>query len=239
MEKRAPLSEDVLKKLINPAAKALSKPGGVEKAMTDVNPDSYNDFDDSMFLAETYNEAPAQVSEAYQYDPQAAQILETRRTTDYSSNNFNPDRVRNSGMLSAIKEEMVKHPIDTAALNAQMLESAGGGNPLNTDRLNKMVARAKQIDERAGELDGKGMPKRRVTESVSQGGGGIDYALIKTIVNECIENKLNEVFKNGLLNEGATLKGIGLSSGKIKIVDNKGNVYSAKLEYQGNTKDKK
>ena len=83
------------------------------------------------------------------------------------------------------------------------------------------------------------MTKERVTESVRSGGGGIDYALIKTIVNECIETKLNEVFQKGMLNEGTTLKGIGLSNGKIKIVDNKGNVYSAKLEYQGNTKDKK
>ena len=45
--------------------------------------------------------------------------------------------------------------------------------------------------------------------------------------------------RKGMLNEGATLKGIGLSGGKIKLVDNKGNVFSAKLEYQGNTKDKK
>ena len=71
------------------------------------------------------------------------------------------------------------------------------------------------------------------------GGGGIDYALIKTIVNECIENKLNEIAQKGLLNEGTTIKGIGLSNGKIKLVDNKGNIFSAKLEYQGNTKDKK
>jgi hypothetical protein len=45
--------------------------------------------------------------------------------------------------------------------------------------------------------------------------------------------------QRGLLNEGTTIKGIGLSNGKIKLVDNKGNVFSAKLEYQGNTKDKK
>ena len=45
--------------------------------------------------------------------------------------------------------------------------------------------------------------------------------------------------QKGLLNEGSVLKGIGLSKGKIKLVDNSGNVFSAKLEYQGNTKDKK
>lgn len=235
----AALSEDVLKKLISPNAKALSKPGGVERAMEDRDPGEYDDFDDSMFLAETYNGGSASVSRDYQYDPEAAQILETRKTTDYSSNNFNPDRLKKSGMLSAIKEEMVNHPIDTTALNSQMIESAGGGNPLNNDRLSQMVARAKQVDARASELDGKGMKKGRLTETVNSGGGGIDYSLIKTIVNECIETKLNEVLSKGLLTEGATLSGIGLKNGKIKIVDNKGNVYSAKLEYQGNTKDKK
>ena len=73
----AALSEDVLKKLISPNAKALSKPGGVERVMEDKDPGEYNDFDDSMFLAETYGEP----------------------TVDYSSNNFNPDRVKKSKML--------------------------------------------------------------------------------------------------------------------------------------------
>lgn len=232
------LSEEVLKKLITPNAKVLSSPNG-EKIVDEGRVGSADDFDDSMFLAETYEEDPVKVSKDYQYDPYAAQILEARKTTDYSSNDFNPERVRNSNMLSAIKEEMVKHPIDTAALNTQLIESAGGGNPSNGDRLSKLVARAKQIDERAGKLDGKAISRGRVTESMNSGGGGIDYALIKTIVNECIETKLNEILQKGLLNEGTTLKGIGLSNGKIKIVDNKGNVYSAKLEYQGNTKDKK
>ena len=81
------------------------------------------------------------------------------------------------------------------------------------------------------------MPKRQINEQ--NVGGGIDYALIKTIVNECIEAKFNEMAQRGVLNEGTTIKGIGLSNGKIKLVDNKGNVFSAKLEYQGNTKDKK
>ena len=81
------------------------------------------------------------------------------------------------------------------------------------------------------------MPKRQINEQ--NVGGGIDYALIKTIVNECIETKFNEMAQRGVLNEGTTIKGIGLSNGKIKLVDNKGNVFSAKLEYQGNTKDKK
>ena len=147
-------------------------------------------------------------------------------------------------MSSAILEDMVKHPIDTTALNPAVIESAAGGNAgLNNSRLGKMLAGAKTINERTNERFGSvgTVEKTSVNEgrSVQTGGAGIDYALIKSIVNECIENKLNEMLGHGLLNEGTTLKGIGLSNGNIKLIDNKGNVYSAKLEYKGNTKDKK
>lgn len=231
----AALSEDVLRKLITPNAKALSSPKG-DKIIDEGRTGNLDEFDDSMFLAETYEE-PMDVPSNGGYLSESA-AAKARAMTDYSSNDFNPERVKNSKMLSAIKEEMIKNPIDTAALNAQMLESAAGGNPANNDRLMKMVSAAKKVDGRASELDGKGMPKRQMNEQVNFG-GGIDYSLIKTIVNECIETKLNEITQKGLLTEAATIKGIGLSNGKIKIVDNKGNVYSAKLEYQGNTKDKK
>ena len=230
----AALSEDVLRKLITPNAKALSSPKG-DKIVDEGRIGNINDFDDSMFLGETYNE-PLDVQSNGGYLSQST-AAKARAMTDYTSNDFNPERVKNSKMLSAIKEEMVKNPIDTTALNAQMLESAAGGNPANNDRLMKMLSAAKRVDARASELDGKGMPKKQINEQSA--GGGIDYALIKTIVNECIETKFNEMAQRGVLNEGATIKGIGLSNGKIKLVDNKGNIFSAKLEYQGNTKDKK
>ena len=230
----AALSEDVLRKLITPNAKALSSPKG-DEFIDEGRVGKADDFDDSMFLGETYNE-PLDVQKNGGYLSESA-AAKARAMTDYSSNDFNPERVKNSKMLSAIKEEMIKNPIDTAALNSQMLESAAGGNPANNDRLMKMVSEEKKVDARASELDGKGMPKRQINEQ--NVGGGIDYALIKTIVNECIETKFNEMAQRGVLNEGTTIKGIGLSNGKIKLVDNKGNVFSAKLEYQGNTKDKK
>lgn len=61
--------------------------------------------------------------------------------------------------------------------------------------------------------------------------GGVDYSIIKAIVNEC----LNEYFSKQPLNESNTLTTIGLKAGTIKLVDNKGNVYSADLKKLGNT----
>lgn len=214
----AGLSEDVLKKLISPNAKKLSSPEG--DAM--VNEGSYgnlDDFSDDMYLGATYEE-PAKST----YKPINEAAIKTAKPK--------------TNLLSSIQQDMVEHPVDTKALNTMMLESAGGGNPMNMEKLSGLIKGAKMVDQRANELDGKSPARRQVTESIG-GGLGIDYALIKTIVNECLETKLNEMAQQGLLNEGATLKGIGLGNGKIKIVDNKGNVFSAKLEYQGNTKDKK
>lgn len=231
----AALSEEVLKKLITPNARALSKPdasGYIDEGRIG----GIDDFDDSMFLGETYEE-PTSIESNYGYlsDGTAAKA---RALTDYSSNDFNPDRVKNTRMSNAILEDMVKHPIDTAALNSMKLESAGNGNITeNNARLAKMLTGAKNVEKRLG--DPVSETKGVVREQRQTNAGGIDYALIKSIVNECIEQKLNEMAERGLLNEGTTLKGIGLNEGKIRLVDNKGNIFSAKLEYKGNTKDKK
>ena len=60
-----------------------------------------------------------------------------------------------------------------------------------------------------------------------------DYAVIKAIVNEC----LNEYFSRQPLNESASISTIGIKPGIIKVVDSKGNVFSGKLEKIGNTKN--
>ena len=89
-------------------------------------------------------------------------------------------------------------------------------------------------------LDGMNIPtpkpKRIVMENyqmAQNGGGNVDYSIIKAIVNEC----LNEYFSRQPLNESASISTIGLKDGSIKLVDSKGNVYAAKLKKIGNTND--
>ena len=67
-------------------------------------------------------------------------------------------------------------------------------------------------------------------------GGGIDSNYLKFLIKESLKEYFAE---RGSLNEGTTLRQIGLSEGKIKLVDNKGNIYSAQLELTGNVKDRK
>ena len=55
----------------------------------------------------------------------------------------------------------------------------------------------------------------------------IDYDKLKKIINECIDEKLSDA---------TALKGISLKNKTIKLVDNSGNVFEAKLEYKGKIK---
>ena len=88
-------------------------------------------------------------------------------------------------------------------------------------------------------LDGMDIPNQNrrpqqrrqpVTEQQYAPMPGVDYSIIKAIVNEC----LNEYFSKNPLNESATLTTIGLKKGTNKLVDNQGNVYSANLQKLGN-----
>lgn len=207
----AALSEDVLRKLITPNAKALSSPNG-DKIMDEGFIGKADDFDDSMFLAETYN-------------PEG----DTQATKNYSIGPINPEKVRSSKMNSAILQDIVNHPIDTTPLNTQLIESAGNGNAVaNNARLSKMLSGAKMVEEKLGNPTTK-VP---VNEQRNAGSGIIDYALIKTIINEAIDTKLNELLQDG------ELRIIKFNKGKLKIIDNGGNIYSAPLKHEGNIKDR-
>jgi hypothetical protein len=126
---------------------------------------------------------------------------------------YHNNELTNSRMQEFIKQSMLEHHIDTSSL----------GNTSVLDTLNIKPQR-------------RNVQKRTVMSEQTNAAQNstIDYNIIKAIVNEC----LNEYFSKQPLNESATLKTIGLSNGNISIVDNKGNVYKAKLEKIGNKNEK-
>ena len=69
----------------------------------------------------------------------------------------------------------------------------------------------------------------------------IDYSLIKMIVEDCMK-KYTSSIKKSLLTENKqsndSLSLITLKDKKLKLVDNKGNVYEAELKYKGNINKK-
>ena len=120
---------------------------------------------------------------------------------------FSAEAASKSRLDEKIKQSLINNPIDRSSLD-----------PMSRSVLDDM--------------DIKPKPKRTIQENhVVTQQSGVDYSIIKAIVNEC----LNEYFSKHQLNESATLSTIGLKQGAIKIVDSKGNVFSAKLEKLGNT----
>ena len=129
--------------------------------------------------------------------------------------NYSTSTAANSKMPEHIKKSMLEQRIDTSVL----------GQTSVLDTLGVKAPSKKQI-------------RSQVTEQVAQASpvtAGIDYSIIKAIVNEC----LKEYFSKQQLNESTSLQTIGLSNGTISLVDNKGNVFKAKLEKIGNTNEKK
>lgn len=125
-------------------------------------------------------------------------------------------RVAESNLPDAIKKMMIENPIDVTPMNPHKSVLSG----LNI----QSPKRQENIKE--------------TYQPQINNNGGIDYSLIKLIIEECVDRKMKEYMGKQSLNEN-TLKTIGLSEGKIKLVDNKGNVFMSKLEYQGNINDKK
>jgi hypothetical protein len=155
---------------------------------------------------------------SYDYDADAfdrmylSTLDEDRESRDI---NYSMSTAANSRMPEHIKKSMLEQRIDTSGL----------GQTSVLDTLGVKVPPKKQR-------------KSQVTEQVAQASpvtAGIDYSIIKAIVNEC----LREHFSKQQLNESTSLQTIGLSNGTISLVDNKGNVFKAKLEKIGNTNEKK
>lgn len=152
-------------------------------------------------LAETgYDTTP------YEYDYSS---LVGNQYIQENTQHINKETVK-SKLPQAIVESMMQHQIDTSCLDPN-----GMNNVMKLVEQNKPQQPPKQV-----------IKEDKVLMAPTT---GIDYGLIKTIVEECIDKKLKALNEN-------TLKGIKLKEGKIMLVDNSGNVFNATLEYKGKQK---
>ena len=152
--------------------------------------------------------------DAYAFD---SMYLSTLDESDNGDIQYSNATASNSRMPDNIKKSMLENRIDTSSLGQTSVLDGLGIKPQK-----KSQQRRQPIQE-------------QVTTVASVPQTSVDYTIIKAIVNEC----LNEYFKKRPLNESASLQTIGLSNGVISLVDNKGNVFKAKLEKIGNTNEKK
>ena len=115
--------------------------------------------------------------------------------------------------------------------------------PVGNSAANKLPAAILESFQKTPSMSGGGqeivvdtrtpMPTKPIkTEAVvtpMPSNGGIDYSLIRMIVEESISKKINEL---SMLNESASmLKGLKFAEGnKIQFVDSKGNLYEGELK---------
>lgn len=126
---------------------------------------------------------------------------------------YGTDNINESNLPPHIKESFAKQKID--------MNSTGGFSVL--DSLG-VKPQERIIQEQP-------LPQQKTYNTNAM----IDYSIVKAIINEC----LKEFFNKQPLNESAPLQTISLQNGNISLVDNKGNIYKAKLEKIGNKNDKK
>lgn len=132
-----------------------------------------------------------------------------------SENAYNDTKMAKSNLPDSIKKSFMTKKIDVGD------GTINGGSILDTMNIEKS-----QVRETVN----------RPIQSVASTSPNIDYSIIKAIVNE----SLREFFKDKeALNESSTLKAIRLKEGKIRIIDNRGNIFSANLERTGNINEKK
>lgn len=124
---------------------------------------------------------------------------------------YNDEMVQNSKLPEAIKKSLMEKKIDVGDMDGSVLDSM---NVASSPRKSRQAVN-EQVSAR---------------QSVSS---PVDYTIIKAIVNEC----LKEYFSSQPVNESASLQTIGLKDGNITLVDNKGNVFQAKLQKIGNKND--
>ena len=111
------------------------------------------------------------------------------------------------------------------ALPEYMRESFEKMPPITGDRLDmltKNMPKAQQVQ-----------PKQVVTETVIPTSSGIDYSLIKTIIDESVSRHLNTLNESA----GPTMKGMRFINGNtFQFIDNKGNLYEGVLKLKKKAK---
>lgn len=137
----------------------------------------------------------------------------------------------NSTPVQMVQPQMIAEQSNVKGLEGlpeYLRESFTKTPPLTGDRV---AAITKELQQPQVQQQ---VPQRQVvTETVIPNGNGVDYSLLKAIIDESISRHLNT------LNEstGPTMKGMRFINGNtFQFVDNKGNLYEAVLKLKKKAK---
>ena len=203
------IDRDKLASIISGKARAMCTPDYDKKITEATNNRHGRPTNNTQY----YDPDPASFNDYQEYDK--TYLSESEEYGEAGDMNYSYTDIQNSRLPDAIKESFANQRIDVT----------GTGGLSVLDSMNVKTNK-------------KQRPQQQIVhEQVIQPSnnmGNIDYSIIKAIVNEC----LKEHFEKQTINESTSLKTIALKEGTISLVDNKGNVYKAKLEKIGNKNDK-
>lgn len=120
----------------------------------------------------------------------------------------------------------------------KIIEESMRQNPIGNQSLDVMPS---VLDEIQGveKLQKTAKPRQSLREQAAPNGSGVDYSLIKTIVEECVK-KYSSGLKKTMLNESKdanTLQAMKIGN-KFTFIDGKGNLYEAQLKFIKNINQK-
>lgn len=149
---------------------------------------------------------------------------ETKATT------FDEKKAEKLGLPKSIIAAMNEDYAEGGALSnigSALMEGNSNNSILNDMIPSQTSAPKPQINEVRKEQP------RYSSQTIPQGTNGVDYTIIKAIVEECVKRNMEEI-KQSILTESA-LKMVKLANGnKIQLVDNKGNLYESTLTFKKN-----
>jgi hypothetical protein len=153
-----------------------------------------------------YDPDPASFDDYQEYD----NMYLSESTQEINGNDmmYTNEAVKNSNLPDAFKQSLMEERIHMKS-NVSVTDDLFGTMPQQP----KQRVR-KKVNEQVSPINNVVQPT------------AIDYSIIKAIVNECLKEHLGQQ----TLNESTTLKTIALKEGTISLVDNKGNIFKAKLE---------
>lgn len=146
-------------------------------------------------------------------------------------------KLKNSRLPDFIKESIVSNPlnVDPTIIDSKMTQF--------TEQLGQKLGLQKSVNilQQLDEIDEQKAQKAALNETVNNGGSGIDYGMIKMIVENVIEEKLGNI--TTMLNESVQRSTPSLSVMNIRdkflYLDDQDNVYECQMVYKGKNKRRK
>lgn len=157
----------------------------------------------------------------------AGKIIKESKAISNGEKNISKEKADAMGLPLSLLREIEKDYGEGGILSSvPNITTESSGSVLDTVNLNRTPQYKQEpvVEQRYN-------PTPQTT--IPTGTPGIDYTIIKAIVEECIKRNMEEI-KQSILSE-STLKRVKLAEGnKIQLVDNKGNLYESTLEFKKN-----